>query len=55
MNKKANKTSRVNTFSNYIIDDWKNLPNQVVSVVTVNRFKNELDAHWSDEINATPF
>ena len=55
LKKKANKTSRVNTFSNRIIDDWNSLPKQVVSAGSVNRFKNELDAHWSEEIYATPF
>ena len=55
LKKKANKTSRVNTFSNRIIDDWNSLPKQVVSAGSVNSFKNELDAHWSEEIYATPF
>ena len=55
MKKRAIKASRVNTFSNRVIDDWNSLPKQVVTAETVNKFKERLDAHWSDEIYATPF
>ena len=53
--KKATKTSRINTFSNRIIDDWNSLPSNVVSAVSVNSFKERLDDHWKDKIFVTPF
>ena len=33
-------------FNQRIIDDWNNLPAEVVSKETVNGFKNALDRHW---------
>ena len=53
--KKATKLSRINAFSNRVIDDWNNLPPNVVNAVTTNGFKNEIDKHWEDKMLDSPF
>ena len=52
---KATKLCRIYNFSNRVIDDWNSLPSEVVSVETVDLFKEKLDEHWENEMYATPF
>ena len=53
--KKATKQCRINSFSNRIVNDWNSLPEEVVSVKTVDNFKSKLDGFWKDETFKTPF
>ena len=53
--KKATKLCRINAFSNRIIDDWNDLPKDVISTASTNSFKSSLDKHWKDEMFVTPF
>ena len=39
----AKTTLRLNTFSNRIINDWNNLPSEVISAQDINDFKNKYD------------
>ena len=41
-----NLICRKNFFSQRIINDWNNLPAEVVNVKTISQFKKELDSHW---------
>ena len=52
---KATKHSRVNVFSNRVIDDWNSLPSKVVNAITTDSFKNEIDDHWATRMYETPF
>ena len=31
------------------INDWNNLPAEVVNAKTISQFKRELDSHWSKD------
>ena len=42
------KMPRSNSFSHRVINMWIALPANVVTVKTVNDFKNKLDRHWKD-------
>ena len=53
--KKATKLCRINVFSNRIIDDWNNLPQEIISATSINSFKNSLDKYWKEEMFATQF
>ena len=44
-----NLNCRKNFFSQRIINDWNNLPAEVVNVKTISQFKKELDSHWSKD------
>jgi len=37
------------SFTTRVIPIWNNLPNHIVSVDTINTFKNRLDKFWSDQ------
>jgi predicted transcriptional regulator len=45
---RSNKLIRQNFFANRITNSWNSLPNEVVSSVSLNIFKNKLDSFWSD-------
>ena len=51
----ATKLSRINTFSQRIVNDWNSLPSKVVTAETINSFKNKLDEHWVACKFDTPF
>ena len=40
---------RRNTFSYRVINNWNNLPDQVVNCDSINAFKNALEKHWSND------
>ena len=41
--KKATKLTRINMFSNKVVNDWNSLPPNVVTTTTINTFKNAID------------
>lgn len=51
----AKKLLRINTFSNRIVNDWNELPSEVVEADSINSFKNRLDKHWIEKVYETPF
>ena len=53
---KAVKDVRRNTISTRVVNDWNNLPKDVVLAQTTNEFKSKIDAYWgTNEECATPF
>ena len=42
----ATKHSRVNSFTQCVINDWNNLPTNVTNAPSLNIFKNRLDEFW---------
>ena len=42
----AIKHSRVNSFTQRVINDWNNLPTNVINAPSLNIFKNRLDESW---------
>ena len=53
--KKATKLTRINVFSNKVVNDWNSLPPNVVTAATTNAFKNAIDKYWEDKMYDTPF
>ena len=43
----AKSAIRKNFFSVRVVDLWNSLPQEVVSAVSLNSFKNRLDKHWN--------
>ena len=43
-------TMRLQHFSQRIINDWNQLPENVIAAKDVNEFKTKLDRHWSHEV-----
>ena len=35
-------------FTNRIIDQWNNLPHQLINAQSITDFKNELDMYWAE-------
>ena len=44
--KKATKLPRIRAFSNRAINDWNELPSEVVNAPSTQSFKAEVDRHW---------
>ena len=44
--KRSRTVLRRNFFSNRVVDQWNQLPDDVIDADTVNSFKNRLDRHW---------
>ena len=42
----ATKLPRINTFSNRIVNDWNELPAEIVEADSINSFKNQLDSQY---------
>ena len=42
----AAKHSRVNSFTQRVINDWNNLPTYVINAPSLNIFKNRLNEFW---------
>ena len=51
----ATKLTRINTFSNRIINDWNGLTSEIVTATSTNLFKNKLDKQWKGGIFDAPF
>ena len=47
--KKATKTQRIKSFGIRVVNDWNNLPNNVIEAPSINIFKNRLDTFWVDK------
>ena len=47
---RSNKSIRQNFFAIRVIDDWKSLPEDIISTKTVLQFKTKLDIYWRDKI-----
>jgi len=45
---RASTNVRLNSFSNRVINDWNNLPANVVNAHSLSCFKNLLEKHWTD-------
>ena len=45
MKKKALRKARTNVFSNRIVNEWNNLPSNVIKSATTSSFKSNLDKH----------
>ena len=43
---KATKQVRRNAFKNRVVDQWNSLPSSIVTAVSMNSFKNQLDKLW---------
>ena len=52
---KATKTPRINCFSNRVVDDWNDLPSDIVTAESVESFKKKLDKFWEGKMYDTPF
>ena len=52
---KATKAARINCFSNRVVDDWNDLPAEIVTAKTVESFKSKLDEFWEEKMYDTPF
>ena len=48
--KKATKNITLNVFSNRVVNDWNNLPREVIAVNSTNAFKNLLDKFWMNDM-----
>ena len=46
---------RRNAFSVRIVNDWNDLPSEVVASDTLNQFKNRLDNHWAHIAHDIPY
>ena len=51
----AKKLTRINNFSNRIVNDWNALPSNIAEALSLNSFKNKLDEYWSEAMYETPF
>ena len=51
----ASTFHKQNSFSNRVVNEWNQLPNQVVEAKNVNNFKNLLDEHWLNRKFDIPF
>ena len=51
--KKATKLLSMQVFSNRIVNDWNNLPKDVVMATSTNAFKAAIDEHWKEEMFQT--
>jgi len=45
---RARTNVRLSSFSNRVINDWNNLPANVVNAHSLSCFKNLLDKYWTD-------
>jgi len=45
---RARTNVRLHSFSNWVINEWNNLPADVVNAHSLSYFKNLLDKHWTD-------
>ena len=54
--RKPHATARVrrNSFAIRVVNDWNNLPLDVVEATTVSQFKARLDSHWSEIMYSLP-
>ena len=48
--KKATKNTTLNVFSNRVVNDWNNLPREVIAANSTNAFKNQLDKFWMNDM-----
>ena len=48
--KKATKNTSLNVFSNRVVNDWNNLPREVIAANSANAFKNQLDKFWMNDM-----
>ena len=48
------KLTRINIFSNRIINDWNGLTSEIVTATSMNLFKNMLDKYWKGRIFDAP-
>ena len=47
--KNRTKTNiKAHSFTHRIVNDWINLPDEVISAPSINAFKNRLDTHWTN-------
>ena len=49
----STKFLRMKSFSQRTINDWNNLPADVVDAPSLNGFKNRLDEHWKNICSTT--
>jgi hypothetical protein len=44
---KFHLNTRKNSYGLRVVNEWNNLPEEVVNAASINSFKNKLDSHWS--------
>ena len=47
--KRCQYSVRANAFSQRVVDQWNDLPSNIVDAPTLNHFKSELRKHWADD------
>ena len=52
--KRSTKNQRLKFFTNRVVNDWNNLPSEVVEAPNINCFKNRLDKHWAHKMYEIP-
>ena len=45
---RARTNIKAHSFTHRIVNDWNNLPDEVISAPSINAFKNRLDTHWKN-------
>ena len=53
--KHAKKLTRINSFSQRVVNDWNALPAEIVEAKSIISFKHDLDKDWREEMYNTPF
>ena len=43
---RARTNIKAHSFTHRIVNDWNNLPDEVISAPNINAYKNRLDTHW---------
>ena len=43
---RTNTSLQAHFFTNRVINNWNNLPSEIVSAGTINSFKNKFDKYW---------
>ena len=51
----ATKQTRCQSFAIRAVNDWNNLPSEVVQAQSVNDFKNKLDEFWLHKKFESPY
>ena len=45
---RARTNIKAHSFTHWTVNDWNNLPDEVISARSINPFKNRIDTHWKN-------